>query len=132
MRIKFNYITTDTIRTARLINQGNHIINIGLGIDYKGFSARIAFNMQGNVITVVGTRPETDQFTGNIYRWDFTIKQELPLEGLSVQLSGVNIFHNPTKTYQNFRRVDGGAIFDNELSTIYSPRIFSLNLRYTL
>jgi TonB-dependent receptor len=131
-RIKFNYITTDTIRTARLINQGNHIINIGLGIDYKGFSARIAFNMQGNVITVVGTRPETDQFTGNIYRWDFTIKQELPLKGLSVQLSGVNIFHNPTTTYQNFRRVDGGAIFDNELATIYSPRIFSLNLRYTL
>jgi TonB-dependent receptor len=131
-RYKFKYVTTDTIRTARLLNQANDVVNIALGIDYKGFSGRISFNMQGNVITVVGARPETDQFTGNVYKWDFTLKQELPIEGLSVQLSGINIFHNATKTYQKFRRVDGGPIFDNELATIYSPRIFQLNLRYNL
>ena len=88
--------------------------------------------MQGNVITSVGARPETDQFTGNIYKWDFTLKQKLPIEGLSVSLSGINIFHNPVKTFQKFRREVDGPIFDNELSTLYSPRIFELNLRYTL
>jgi TonB-dependent receptor len=129
---RFRYITTDTIRTARLINQGNDILNIALGVDYKGFSGRISFNMQGNVITSVGNRPETDQYTGNIYRWDFTLKQQLPIEGLSVSLSGVNIFHNAIKTYQKFRRISDGPIFDNELSTLYTPRIFALDLRYTL
>ncbi|MBN1300516.1 MAG: TonB-dependent receptor [Melioribacteraceae bacterium] len=133
-RIKFRetYLTTDTVRTARLLNQGNDILNIALGVDYKGFSGRISFNMQGNVIYSVGVRPEDDQFTGNIYKWDFTLKQELPWEGLSVSLSGINIFHNATKTYRKFRRVVDGPISDHELSTAYYPRIFELNLRYML
>ena len=126
------YVTTDTVRTARLLNQGNDILNVALGVDYKGFSARISFNLQGNVITTVGSRPEDDQFTGNIYKWDFTIKQNLPLEGLSIQLSGVNIFHNPTETFQKFRRVLNGPIFDNLTRTTYSPRAFELNLRYNM
>jgi TonB-dependent receptor len=128
----FRYFTTDTIRTARLLNQGNDVLNIALGVDYKGFSGRISFNMQGNVITTVGSRPETDQFTGNIYKWDFTLKQQLPVEGLSLSLSGINIFHNPIKNYQKFRRTNDGAIADNETSTLYSARVFELNLRYTL
>lgn len=126
------YVTTDTVRTARLLNQGNDIVNIALGVDYKDFSARLSFNLQGNVITLVGTRPEDDQFTGNIYKWDFTIKQKLPLEGLSIQLSGVNIFHNPVETYQNFRREVDGVNSDYLTRKTYSPRIFELNLRYTL
>lgn len=131
-KYRYKYLSRDTVRTARLINQGNDIVNVALGFDYKGFSGRLSFNMQGNVIYSVGGRPEDDQFTGNIYQWDFTLKQELPLDGLSVTLSGINIFHNATKTYQKFRRVAGGPVFDNELSTAYSPRIFELNLRYTL
>lgn len=130
--ITTRYVTTDTIRTARLLNQGDDIFNIALGVDYKGFSGRISFNLQGNVITVVGARPEEDQFTGNIYKWDFTLKQQLPIEGLSISLSGINIFHNPTKTYRKFRRILGGPIFENQASTQYSPREFQLNLRYTL
>jgi len=126
------YTTIDTIRTARLLNQGNDIVNIALGFDYKGFSGRISFNLQGNVITTVGQRPEDDQFTGNIYRWDFTLKQQLPVKGLSIQLNGINIFHNVTETYRNFRREDGGPVFDNLLGIRYSPRVFELNLRYTM
>jgi TonB-dependent receptor len=129
---RFRYLSIDTTRTARLLNQGDDILNIALGVDYKGFSGRISFNMQGNVITSVGSRPETDQFTHNIYRWDFTLKQQLPIEGLSISLSGVNIFHNATVTYSKFRRTIDGPIFDNELSTLYTPRIFEFNLRYTL
>ena len=88
--------------------------------------------MQGNVITSVGARPEEDQFTGNIYKWDFTLKQDLPIEGLSIQLSGINIFHNATETYRKFRRVVDGPISDNLLSERYSPTVFEFNLRYTL
>ena len=131
-RLTTEYVTTDTLRTARLLNQGDDIINIALGVDYKGFSGRISFNMQGNVITVVGARPEDDQFTGNIYKWDFTLKQQLPIEGLSIQLSGTNIFHNPIKTYRKFRRELDGNIFNNPTSTLYTPRVFALNLRYSM
>ena len=129
---KHVYLSRDTVRNARLLFQGDNILNIALGVDYKGFSGRISFNLQGDVITSVGSRPEEDQFTGTIYRWDFTLQQKLPLEGLSVALNGINIFHNPIRTYQKFRRTVGGQILDNLESTDYSPRIFELNLRYSL
>ena len=126
------YNTIDTVRTARLLNQGNDVLNIALGFDYKDFSSRISFNLQGNVITTVGGRPEDDQFTNNIYKWDFTVKQKLPIEGLSVSLSGVNIFHNPVTTYRKFRRVLDGPEGKYESSIAYSPRRFVFNVRYNM
>ena len=126
------YLTRDTVRNARLLFQGDNVLNIALGVDYKGFSGRISFNLQGDVITSVGSRPEEDQFTGTIYRWDFALQQKLPIEGLSIALNGINVFHNPIKTYQKFSRTVGGAVLDNLESIDYSPRIFELNLRYSL
>ncbi len=127
----YNYITTDTIYNTRLVFQPNDVLNVAFGIDYEGFSGRISFNLQGNVITAVGTRPEEDQFTGNIYRWDFTLQQKLPIDGLSIAFSGTNIFNNPVYTYQDFRRAVGGPIIHNEQSVEYSPRTFQANLRYS-
>ena len=123
----------DTIRTARLLHQADDVLNVALGIDYKGFSGRISFNLQGNVINYIDPqgRPETDQYTGNIYRWDFTIKQDLPIDGLSLAISGVNIFHNPVYTYQDFRRNVNLPVTENLQSVLYSPTIFSANLRYS-
>jgi TonB-dependent receptor len=131
-RTRTVYITRDTISTQRLLNQGDDILNIALGVDYKGFSGRISFNLQGNVITTVGIRPEEDQFTGNIYKWDFTLKQDLPLNGLSLQLSGINIFHNVTEEFRKFRRLSDGPVLENLSKIRYSPREFQLNLRYNL
>ena len=121
----------DTIFTARLVHQANDVLNAALGIDYKGFSGRISFNLQGNIINSVNISPENDQYTGNIYRWDFTLKQELPLDGLSITVSGVNIFHNPIYTYQKFRRDVDKPITENLQSVLYTPTIFSANLRYS-
>ncbi|HTX20007.1 MAG TPA: TonB-dependent receptor [Bacteroidota bacterium] len=128
--VKYN---TDTVRTARLLHQPNDILNTALGIDYKGFSGRISFNLQGNVINYIDPqgRPETDQYTGDIYRWDFTIKQQLPIEGLSIALNGLNIFHNPIYTYQKFRRDVNSPITENLQSVLYAPTIFEANLRYS-
>ena len=80
------YSTRDTTFDGRLLNQANDVVNAALGIDYKGFSGRISFSMTGNLLSYVGTRPEEMQYTGNIYRWDFTLRQNLPIEGLSVAL----------------------------------------------
>jgi hypothetical protein len=127
------WYVVDTTRNGRLLFQANDVVNVALGIDYKGFSGRLSFNMQGNVITNVGLSDQEDQFTGNIYKWDFLIQQKLPLEGLSLSISGVNIFHNPVYTYQYLRRVNASApLVKNVVSVDYSPSLFELNLRYSL
>jgi len=125
------FYTQDTVRNARLLYQSDDVLNIALGVDYKGFSGRISLSLQGNVITSVGARPEEDAYTGNIYRWDVTLQQQLPIEGFKIIFDGVNIFHNPVYTYQKFARTVGGPILENQQSVAYSPRIFNLSLRYS-
>lgn len=121
----------DTVRTARLIQQGEHVVNVALGYDYKGFSARLSYRMQGDVMTGIGGRPEDDNFTGTIHNWDFTIRQKLPVEGMSLFFNGVNITHSPVKTYRNFKRGDPSNSVERNLSSIaYYPRRFQLGVRY--
>jgi hypothetical protein len=126
------YLTRDTTRNARLLNQSDHVLNIALGVDYKGFSGRISFNLQSNVITSVGARPELDQFTGNIYRLDLSLKQALPVEGLSLSFDVQNLTHSPVETYQRFCRTPGGPIGDNTASTRYDPTFYQVSLRYSM
>lgn len=125
-------IPIDTVRNARLIHQGDHIINMAIGYDYKGFSGRVSYRMQGDVITNVATRPEQDAFTGNIHSWDVTIRQKLPVEGLSLFFNGLNIGHLPTKDYQKFKRDPDGEVLTNLRRTSYNPRRFQLGIRYSL
>ena len=130
-RVKQRYTTKDTSYVGRLIQQANDVVNVALGIDYKGFSGRISFSMTGNVLNYVGSRPEENSFTGNIYRWDFSVKQELPFKGLSVALNGTNIFHNGIKTYRNYRTKPDAPITKNLVNVLYFPTTFQMNLRYT-
>ncbi len=125
------FTTKDTVYVGRLIQQANDVVNVALGVDYKGFSGRISFSMTGNLLNSVGNRPEATSFTGNIYRWDFTLKQDLPFNGLSVAFNGVNIFHNGVSTYRNYRTSPGAPITKNLVSVLYAPSVFQLNLRYS-
>jgi len=125
------YVTTDTLFSDRLIQHANDVLNAAIGIDYKGFSGRMSFNMRGNVLTSVGTRPEETAYTGNIYRWDFTLKQALPLDGLSIAFNGVNIFHNATKTYRRYRLNESAPITENLTSVLYPPTIYQFYLMYS-
>ncbi|REL38122.1 TonB-dependent receptor [Rhodohalobacter sp. SW132] len=124
-------VEQDTARSGRLEQQGNHIVNVALGSDYRGFSGRISFRMQADVLTGLATRPELDTFTGNIYGWDFTIRQQLPLEGLSLFLNGMNITHSPTENFREFRRESDGEVLSNLSAFNYNPRRFELGIRYS-
>jgi TonB-dependent receptor len=126
-----NYYTIDTVYSGRMVQQADDVINAALGIDYKGFSGRLSFNMRGNVMNSVGTRPEETSYTGNIYRWDFTLKQNLPFEGLSVSISGVNIFHNPVKTYRKYKLEADAPVTENLISVLYGPTMYQFNVRYS-
>jgi TonB-dependent receptor len=130
---QYVFYTITTTRSARLLDQSNDVLNVSVGADYKGFSGRVSFNLQSNVITSVSaSTPEEDQFTGNIYRWDIALRQQLPVEGLSLGFNVQNLSHQPIYTYQDFPRVDGGPILQNIEQTQYQPRYFELNLRYSL
>ncbi|MCX7985127.1 MAG: TonB-dependent receptor [Bacteroidetes bacterium] len=130
--IRHKYITRSKTLKGRLLYQGDHILNVAFGIDYKGFSGRISYNLQDAVTSYVGNRPEEDQTTGQIYRWDVTLKQELPIPGLSVAFNGVNIFRSAEKTYQKFIRPGSTRIISNLVRTLYSPSFYELMVRYSL
>jgi TonB-dependent receptor len=123
--------TKDTAFSGRLIQQADDVVNATLGIDYKGFSGRLSFNMTGNVLSGVGSRPELMQYTGNIYRWDFSLKQNLPIDGLSLALNGNNIFHNGISFYQTYKLKSDAPVTKNLVRVFYSPTSFELNLRYS-
>ena len=122
----------DTSISGRLVQQANDVVNADIGIDYKGFSGRLAFSMTGNLMSSVGGRPEEMQYTGNIYRWDFSLKQELPINGLSIALNGMNIFHNGISFYRDFAVAPGAPVTKNLMGVLYSPTTFELNLRYSI
>jgi TonB-dependent receptor len=121
----------DTMRTARLIQQGNHLVNMSIGYDYKGFSGRVSYRMQGNVITRVANRPEQDLFSGNSHDWDLTIRQKMPFDGLSLFLNAMNIGYLPNKNYQKFKRDPEGQVLNNLTRTSYYARRFQIGLRYS-
>ncbi len=127
----FEFIQNDTLRTARLLQQGDNVLNTALGVDIGGFSGRISFRFQGDVITNVGNRPEEDAFTENVYAWDFSIRQALPLPGLTLFLNGVNIGHTPVNSYRYFPVTRGGESIDHVSRLSYNPRRFQLGIRYT-
>jgi len=127
---KYVYMTEKKIAKGRLLQQPSHILNVALGIDYKGFSGRISCNYKDEVTSVVGVRPEEFQYTGPIYRWDFSTQQKLPWEGLSVAFNGINVFRAPIRIYRDFRKKEGQEITHNLTTTIYSPSFYEFVLRY--
>lgn len=90
---KTTYSIIDTFRTARMPYQPSHIINVTLGYDYKGFSARLSYLYQDNKTTYVSNKDVDilDQFTGLYNRWDLTLQQRLPWLGMQVFANFINL-----------------------------------------
>jgi TonB-dependent receptor len=130
-RTRTEYQTIESVRkNTRLVGQADHLVNVALGVNYKGFAGRISFRLTDNMLSYVGIRPEEDEFTRTVTRWDISLKQKLPIKGLSIGFEGINIFHSPTETYKVFRRSSDTPIIENTATTQYEPRKFSLYLRY--
>ena len=97
----FTFKNVDTTRTGRLIDQPDDILNVTLGYDIGGFSARLSFLYQDNVLREANsTYEELDSYTAAYYRWDFTAYQKLPwFEGLQVYLNVNNITNRPDRRF---------------------------------
>lgn len=115
----------DTTRSGRLIDQPNDILNLTMGYDIGGFSARLSFLYQNNVLRSSDIKQEElDQYTGAYYRWDFTAYQKLPwLEGLQLYLNVNNITDRPDRQYR--------SVLEKLSDVQYYGRTADLGVRYS-
>jgi TonB-dependent receptor len=97
----FTFVTVDSTRSGRLIDQPNDILNVTVGYDIGGFSARLSYLYQDDVFGSAGTTfSQLDNATEPYSRWDFTAFQELPwYDGLQLYLNLNNFTNEPDKQY---------------------------------
>ena len=81
----------DTFYTDRLIDQADEVINLSLGYDYKGFSGRLSMLHKANTFTRADFWPSLRESSDDYTRWDLSMKQKLPFEGMSMYLNISNM-----------------------------------------
>ena len=115
----------DTTRSGRLIDQPNDIVNLTIGYDIGGFSARLSFQYTDNIlISSDQQQQELDKYTGAYSRWDFTAYQKLPwLAGLQVYLNVNNITDRPDRQYN--------SVLEKLADVQYYGRTADLGVRYS-
>jgi TonB-dependent receptor len=105
-------VFVDSSRVGRMPHQPNDVLNLTVGYDLGGLSARLSFLFQGQMLgtggsgetagnirgsssrmgnVAIGIRPELDPYTDDYYRWDLTVQQKLPWKGWQTYLNANNI-----------------------------------------
>jgi len=77
--------------TDRMLNQPNDIFNAAIGYDYRDFSIRLSMLYQSNIFKGSDFWPELRRVTDDYIRWDLSIKQDLPWQGLQLYCNVNNI-----------------------------------------
>ena len=95
----FRPVVTDTLRAGRVPGQAEHIFNVSLGYEHKGFSGRLSVVYQSESLGTVGRRAEQDGFTDSFQRWDLSIQQKIGKTGLAVMANLNNISNTPQRTF---------------------------------
>jgi len=119
----------DTTYTDRLLDQPNKIINLSIGYDYKGFSGRLSMLYNDDIFMNTAFWPELRQTTDAYRRWDLSIKQELPVDGLSLYFNASNITEtNDINRYRGFTSEEVGS--ENLSTEQYYGKTIDLGFRY--
>jgi len=84
----------DTFRAGVLPDQPDNVLNLSLGYEVKGFSARISLLRQGTTLQFVGDREEIDGYFRAFSRWDFALRQKIN-DNWSVFYNFNNISNTP-------------------------------------
>ncbi|NLP10381.1 TonB-dependent receptor [bacterium] len=92
-------VYVDTTRAGRMPQQADDILNTTVGYDFRGFSARLSFLFQGNVVGAIAPRIELDSFTDDYYRWDLIVNQKLPWKGFQLYCNASNLTNRPDRHY---------------------------------
>tara|TARA_B100001113_G_scaffold295960_1_gene253280 strand:- start:661 stop:1920 length:1260 start_codon:yes stop_codon:yes gene_type:complete len=116
----------DSTYTDRLLDQPNEILNISLGYDYKGFSARLSLLYNDDVFVNTNFWPSLRQNTDAYQRWDLSMKQTLPYEGLEIFLNASNL--TETSDVSRYRGLTSNG--DNLQLEQYYGRTIDFGFRY--
>lgn len=84
-------VAKDTTHTSPMINQPDHLLNLTIGYDYKGFSIRGAMRYKSRIFTSNNWYEKLRGYSVDFYRYDLSIKQQLPVEGLEFFLNINNL-----------------------------------------
>jgi TonB-dependent receptor len=87
----FTATFTDTSYTTRMLDQPNDIVNLTLGYDYEGFSARVSMLYQDNIFKKPDFWSQLRTTSAKYTRWDLSVKQQLPWFGMQVFFNMNNI-----------------------------------------
>ena len=112
----------DSTRTGRMPDQPNDVLNATLGYDFKGFSARLSFLYQDNVLGSPGVRDELDSYTDALYRWDLVLYQDLPWRGFQAYMNVNNITNSSDRQFV--------SVLEKLSSADYYGRTIDLGIRY--
>ena len=77
-------VNIDSSYIDKLLFQPDDIINLSLGFDYSGFSARISMLYSTKIFTGNNFWPQLRTNTSAYRRWDLALKQDLPWFGIQV------------------------------------------------
>ncbi len=112
----------DTTRAGRLPDQPNHILNATLGYDFRGFSARVSFLYQDNVLGSPSTREELDSYTDALRRWDVIVYQKLPWNGFKAYMNLNNLTNSSDRRFV--------SVLEKLSSADYYGRTIDIGVRY--
>jgi TonB-dependent receptor len=87
----FTQTANDTSYSTRLLNQPNDIVNVVVGYDYEGFSARVSMLYQDNIFKQPDFWMQNRVNSAKYTRWDLSVKQELPWFGVQIFFNMNNI-----------------------------------------
>jgi TonB-dependent receptor len=82
---------SDTFYTSRMLNQPNDVVNLAMGYDYSGFSARVSLLYQDNIFKRPDFWMQQRVNSAKFTRWDLSVKQDLPWFGMQVYFNINNI-----------------------------------------
>jgi hypothetical protein len=119
-------VESDTSYTNRLLHQADDIANASIGYDYKGFSARLSFRFQGNVVNTIRSLPHLNGYSANQYKFDFVVKQRIPFKygDMEIFLNAINFTNVPNRGFVNY---PNGR---QTTSVRYYGRQFQLGIRF--
>ena len=109
------------------MDQPDEIVNISIGLDYKGFSGRLSMLYNDNVFINTDFWPELRENTDAYQRFDLSMKQELPIKGLELFLNASNL--TETSDISRYRGVSSGG--DNFKLKQFYGRTVDLGFRYS-
>ena len=99
------YKDSTSLRKGAIPGQAETLMNVAVGYDVGGFSARLSMFKQGESVNVIGSQKEHDTYNRGFTRWDLSIKQRLS-GSVDAYVNIVNLTGADDMAYQFVREKD--------------------------